>query len=222
MSIWAEHFVILGASINLMPLSVSKALGIKEMKPTMMSLRLADRPFLATARAVIDVAAGKMEFQMNDEKVTYNVFQSMKYPADNSDCFKIDVVDEAIQEVEELKKKDYDAPPVTPKVELKELPSNLKYVFLGKDDTYPIIVSTELSPTDEEKLLKVLTTCKTTIGRLNDATRKDHFHLPFKKKIKRWHDRRILPKAFHPGQQRLKPYHGGDIDRGGTSVATGS
>ncbi|KAK4271099.1 hypothetical protein QN277_019840 [Acacia crassicarpa] len=130
----------LGASINLMPLSVSKALGIKEIKPTMMSLQLADRsikkpegviedvlvkvdkfifsvdfvvlnmeedaelplllgrPFLATARAVIDVAAGKMEFQMNDEKVTYNVFQSMKYPADNSDCFRIDVVDEAIHE----------------------------------------------------------------------------------------------------------------------------
>ncbi|XP_061374187.1 uncharacterized protein LOC133316454 [Gastrolobium bilobum] len=105
----------LGASINLMPLSVCKSLGITELKPTMVSLQLADRslrrpsgiiedvlvkvekfifpadfvvldmeegtempillgrPFLATARAMIDVENGRLELRMNDETITINV-----------------------------------------------------------------------------------------------------------------------------------------------------
>ena len=43
-----------------------------------------------------------------------------------------------------------------PKLELKPLPGHLKYVFLGKDDTLPIIVSVELSRTEEEKLIEVV------------------------------------------------------------------
>ena len=32
----------------------------------------------------------------------------------------------------------------TPKVELKELPSHLKYVFLGENNTFPVIIATDL------------------------------------------------------------------------------
>ncbi|XP_027351012.1 uncharacterized protein LOC113862053 [Abrus precatorius] len=45
----------LGASINLMPYSIFKKLGLREPRPTRMS-----RPFLATAGAIIDVRDGKL------------------------------------------------------------------------------------------------------------------------------------------------------------------
>ncbi|KAJ9547773.1 hypothetical protein OSB04_020316 [Centaurea solstitialis] len=43
-----------------------------------------------------------------------------------------------------------------PKVDLKPLPSNLKYAFLGDDNTYPVIVSSSLSSSQLDKLLCVL------------------------------------------------------------------
>ncbi|XP_061360394.1 uncharacterized protein LOC133304373, partial [Gastrolobium bilobum] len=128
----------LGASINLMPLSICKALGIHELKPTKVSLQLADRstrrpdgviedvlvkidkfifpadfvildmqedaeiplllgrPFLATARAMIDVEQGKLMLRVNDETVTIDVLESMKHPSDGGDCFKVDVINDAV------------------------------------------------------------------------------------------------------------------------------
>jgi hypothetical protein len=46
--------------------------------------------------------------------------------------------------------------PQVPEVDLKPLPKGLKYEFLGLDKTYPIIVSDELSPEENEKLLNLL------------------------------------------------------------------
>jgi hypothetical protein len=40
--------------------------------------------------------------------------------------------------------------------ELKELPSHLKYVFLSKDASKPAIISSTLTPLEEEKLMRVL------------------------------------------------------------------
>ena len=59
-----------------------------------------------------------------------------------------------------------------PEVELKQLPSHLKYVFLGDGDTLPVIISSKLSNTQEEKLLRVLREHKTAIGwSIVDTTR---------------------------------------------------
>jgi hypothetical protein len=41
-------------------------------------------------------------------------------------------------------------------VDLKPLPKGLKYEFLGPDKTYLVIVSNELSPEENEKLLILL------------------------------------------------------------------
>ncbi|GKB60234.1 reverse transcriptase domain-containing protein [Tanacetum coccineum] len=110
----------LGASINLMPHSLFRRLGISKLKPTKMSIQLADRsikypigvcenllvkiskfifpvdfvvlemdedelvpiilgrPFLATARAVIDVHEGKLSLRVGSETVTFNIGKSMK------------------------------------------------------------------------------------------------------------------------------------------------
>ena len=51
-----------------------------------------------------------------------------------------------------------------PKLELKPLPSHLKYVFLGVEKTFPVIISSSLESEEENKLLKILRTHKTAIG----------------------------------------------------------
>ena len=51
-----------------------------------------------------------------------------------------------------------------PKLELKPLPSHLKYAFLGVEETFPIIISSSLESDQENKLLEILRTHKTAIG----------------------------------------------------------
>ncbi|XP_052114281.1 uncharacterized protein LOC127745537 [Arachis duranensis] len=131
----------LGASINLMPLTMMKKMMIEELKPTRMSLQLADRsikipngvvenllvkvgnfifpadfvvldmdeegnnsvilgrPFLATARTIIDVEKGEMIFRVHDEQMTINVFKAMQHPVEKESCMRIDVVDSLVEEV---------------------------------------------------------------------------------------------------------------------------
>ena len=41
-----------------------------------------------------------------------------------------------------------------PMLELKQLPSHLKYVYLGKEETLPVIISSHLTPIQEENLIE--------------------------------------------------------------------
>jgi hypothetical protein len=54
--------------------------------------------------------------------------------------------------------------PQAPEVDLKPLPKGLKYEFLGPDKTYPVIVSDELSPEENEALLILLKKHSKVIG----------------------------------------------------------
>ncbi|KAM2425279.1 hypothetical protein ACFX1W_022738 [Malus domestica] len=51
-----------------------------------------------------------------------------------------------------------------PVLELKPLPDHLKYVFLGDEETLPVIVSSSLTAIEEEKLIRVLKEHKIAIG----------------------------------------------------------
>ncbi|CAN6547320.1 unnamed protein product [Malus baccata var. baccata] len=51
-----------------------------------------------------------------------------------------------------------------PSLELKPLPSHLKYVFLGEQETLPVIISFSLIAQEEGKLVRVLREYKTAIG----------------------------------------------------------
>jgi hypothetical protein len=62
------------------------------------------------------------------------------------------VEEERFEDIGEIKPEE---PPV-PEVDLKPLPKVLKYEFLGPDKTYPVIVSDELSPEENERLLILL------------------------------------------------------------------
>ncbi|XP_019253792.1 PREDICTED: uncharacterized protein LOC109232475 [Nicotiana attenuata] len=51
-----------------------------------------------------------------------------------------------------------------PKLELKPLPAHLRYAYLGNSETLPAIISSSLTSTQEEKLLRVLCEHKRAIG----------------------------------------------------------
>ncbi|CAN6583767.1 unnamed protein product [Malus baccata var. baccata] len=51
-----------------------------------------------------------------------------------------------------------------PSLELKPLPSHLKYVFLGEQETLPVIISSSLTAQEEDKLVRVLREYRTAIG----------------------------------------------------------
>ncbi|XP_022887500.1 uncharacterized protein LOC111403290 [Olea europaea var. sylvestris] len=94
------------ASINLMPLSVYRSLGLGEAKPTTILLQLADRSIkrpkgiiedvLATGRALIDVYDGKMILRMDNEQIIFNVFKAMKHPLTSDTCYQVDVLEELV------------------------------------------------------------------------------------------------------------------------------
>ena len=50
------------------------------------------------------------------------------------------------------------------KLELKLLPSHLKYAFLGVEETFPVIISSSLELDQENKLLEILRTHRTALG----------------------------------------------------------
>ncbi|GJW36807.1 reverse transcriptase domain-containing protein, partial [Tanacetum coccineum] len=132
----------LGASINLMPLSVWKKLSLPDLTSTRMTLELADRtitrpkgvaedvfvkvgkfhypadfvvvdfdadprvplilgrPFLRTARALIDVYGEEITLRYNDEAITFNVghTSSHSYRYDDASVNRIDVIDVTCEE----------------------------------------------------------------------------------------------------------------------------
>nr|GEY91069.1 reverse transcriptase domain-containing protein [Tanacetum cinerariifolium] len=131
----------LGASINLMPLSIWKKLSLPELTPTRMTLELADRSitrptgvaedifvkvgkfhfpidfvvvnfkadprvllilwrsFLRTGRVLIDFYGEEITLRVNDESVTFNLNQTMRYSStyDDNSINRVDVIDIACE-----------------------------------------------------------------------------------------------------------------------------
>ncbi|XP_031253889.1 uncharacterized protein LOC116111867 [Pistacia vera] len=53
------------------------------------------RSFLATGRALTNVQEGKLIMRVQDEEVTFNVLEALKFPLKQDSCFKIDSVDQS-------------------------------------------------------------------------------------------------------------------------------
>lgn len=63
-----------------------------------------------------------------------------------------------------LKPKGDEAMPKPRQLELKQLPSHLRYAFLGEDSSFLVIINSALNDVKEERLLRVLRKHKGTIG----------------------------------------------------------
>ncbi|XP_015965745.1 uncharacterized protein LOC107489503 [Arachis duranensis] len=152
------------------------------------------RPFLAIAGAIIDVQKGEIVLRLHDKKMVFNVFKAMSYPWESlGKCMRLDAVEVWVHETlkdEELEEAaEEDSPsnsdtveiqsaevliPSTldekkeeneaPKLELKALPSTLKYAYLGSDESYPVIINSALSKEQEKELIKVLQKYQDAIG----------------------------------------------------------
>ncbi|XP_058766201.1 uncharacterized protein LOC131639754 [Vicia villosa] len=57
------------------------------------------RPFMKTARMMIDVDDGLMKMRIQDEDICFNLFEAMKHSNDKGHRFRLDVTEEAIFEV---------------------------------------------------------------------------------------------------------------------------
>ncbi|XP_017635505.1 uncharacterized protein LOC108477469 [Gossypium arboreum] len=98
----------LGTSINLMPLSTFRKLGIGHVKSTMVTLQLTDRSLAQPGRQIKDVLVRMdkfifladfiiLDYVTDKEQVTFSVFESV--PCNNKEeCHTIDVLDDLIEE----------------------------------------------------------------------------------------------------------------------------
>ncbi|GJV68381.1 reverse transcriptase domain-containing protein [Tanacetum coccineum] len=97
----------LGASINLMPLSVWKKLSLPELTPTFVDFDadprvplILGRSFLKTGRALIDVYEGELTLRVGKEAVTFNLDQTSRYSSnyDDNSVNRIDFIEMACEE----------------------------------------------------------------------------------------------------------------------------
>ncbi|GKC14848.1 hypothetical protein Tco_1011630 [Tanacetum coccineum] len=92
----------LGASINLMPLSIWKKLSLPEPTPTQMILKLVDRSTTSPsgiAEDVFDVYGEELTLRVDDEAITFKVGQTSRYSYNDVDSVnRIDVIDVSCEE----------------------------------------------------------------------------------------------------------------------------
>nr|GEW49704.1 reverse transcriptase domain-containing protein [Tanacetum cinerariifolium] len=103
----------LGASINLMPLSIWKNLSLPELTSTQMILELTDRSTTRPAgiakdvfvkvgkigRALIDVYGEELTLRVDDEAITFKVGQTSKYSYNYDESInRVDIIDVACEE----------------------------------------------------------------------------------------------------------------------------
>ncbi|XP_022889158.1 uncharacterized protein LOC111404605 [Olea europaea var. sylvestris] len=113
------------------------------------------RPFLATARALIDVQQGQLTLRLGEEKVSFNVFKAMKYPTEPDTCCQIGVIDIGIPYNFELKK-----PPDIQEVSMMHPQSTLT-------DSKEIEICIVESQTDDEEKSHHLEKDRVEVRRIN-------------------------------------------------------
>ncbi|GKA20165.1 reverse transcriptase domain-containing protein [Tanacetum coccineum] len=148
--------VDLCSSINLSPYSVYAKLSLETLKPTKMSVRLADRSFqypVGIAENMLVEVGTLLEEEIFSE---FNKFIAM---AENENSESESDTEEPPFEKITINtdykiKTSLEEPPTD--LELKPLPDNLEYVFLEEPSFLPVIISSQLSAQNKGKLISVL------------------------------------------------------------------
>ncbi|GJX24626.1 reverse transcriptase domain-containing protein [Tanacetum coccineum] len=164
----------LGASINLMPYYLYAKLSLETLKPTKMSIRLADRSFKypvgIAENMLVEVEDFRCHFTNEESKILYfiegtvleeEIFSEFdKFIAMTADEIYDSKSDEEPKFEKIIINTDYKIKtsleePHTD-LELKPLPDNLEYVFLEEPSFLPVIISSQLSAQNKSKLVSVL------------------------------------------------------------------
>ncbi|GJZ65510.1 reverse transcriptase domain-containing protein [Tanacetum coccineum] len=98
-----------------------------------------------TGRALIESLWRKeITLRVDNEAITFNLDQTTRYSSTNDMSInRIDIIDENLKQGEIIKAKSSMEEP--PKLELKDLPSHLKYAYLEGNDKLPVIIAKDLS-----------------------------------------------------------------------------
>nr|GEY74662.1 reverse transcriptase domain-containing protein [Tanacetum cinerariifolium] len=169
----------LGASINLMPLTVWNKLSLPDLSPTCITLKLADRSISQYSQEVLGfsdvIASGNptpyYDLIVSTTSLTLTPFENSDFLLEEVDAFLALEDDPTSPEVDqsyELKiyeaKSDKSSIDEHPKVELKDLPPHLEYAFLEGDDKLPVIIVKDLSVEEKTTLITVLKSHKRAIA----------------------------------------------------------
>ncbi|CAN6721058.1 unnamed protein product [Malus baccata var. baccata] len=69
---------------------------ILDMDEDMQTPIIFGRPYMATARTLIDVEAGILTLRVQDQSVVFSLFEATKRPSDVQDCMRVDVLDNVL------------------------------------------------------------------------------------------------------------------------------
>ncbi|CAM8877992.1 unnamed protein product [Rhodiola kirilowii] len=152
---------------------------------------LLGRPFLYTAGAIFDTTKGSITMRVGDEEIEFNLEKAQRGPNSTMTCNYLDLVDTyELYDVPNLLMSAIDLDNELPdigdcwaileenceegtlsdkgkefcSVELKALPTSLRYEFLGPNSSLPIIVNSSLNDVETSKLLDVVRKHKDAIG----------------------------------------------------------
>nr|GFB04970.1 reverse transcriptase domain-containing protein [Tanacetum cinerariifolium] len=182
----------LGASINLMPLSVWEGLSLLELTPTCMTLELADRSVSKQISIAKDVSFKVGVFHFPADFVEADAFLGLEDDPDSSKISPFYYDPEGDILLLEAILKSESSPPLPnqeqnlpsfkeelkayeaqtfklsvdelPEVELKDLPHHLEYEFLEGNNKLPVIIAKELGSEEKPALIKVLKSHKRAIA----------------------------------------------------------
>ena len=48
-------------------------------------------PFMSTANCVVDMGKGKLELSVDDQKISFDLFEAMKHSSDQKACFDVEL-----------------------------------------------------------------------------------------------------------------------------------
>ncbi|KAH9763243.1 hypothetical protein KPL70_001093 [Citrus sinensis] len=191
----------LGVSINLIPLSIFKQIRVGECRPTTVTLQLASRSHAYPEGKIKDVLVKVdkfifpvdfivLDFEANKEQVTFNVLEAMRNPDEIEDCNFLSVMDlvvanrldrccsniiNKVTTFEEVEEEDVAAIQTDWMDKQQSNGHNrvIEHLNLSDREVKITLPSIESPPNFELKLLPL------HLKKLNKATRKDHFPLPF-------------------------------------------
>ncbi|KAL2235382.1 UNVERIFIED_CONTAM: hypothetical protein Sindi_1270400 [Sesamum indicum] len=172
----------LGASINVMPLTIFESLNVGPLKKTGVVIQLADHSVVYPEGVLEDVLIQDSIAIGSEDHVKYALEESLTLekakileekmiidPSIGDTVFELEAVrilptNAAFIELPHSHTKIVPSILQAPTLELKELPEHLKYAFLGENKTLPVIISSKLIDLEEEKLIRVLCEFREAIG----------------------------------------------------------